>query len=414
MSTATILAQGWQFGHRLLYGHRRLVQPGKEMAAMSDDILDVDALIAPLETGGGAGEYLRDDKSPTSLYYRLRDAISGARDEDRARDSDENSEGGVPEGWRQVRKLAVEALSTRTKDFEVAAWLTEALVRLDGLRGLTAGARVLSGLLEHHWDAGHPQPDEDGLDGRSYPLAGLDGGDRDGTVMQPLRRVVLFERPSGGALTLYQFEAAMETAGLGDGERRERRYAQGVLPLDTLEAEAKFRREGLARVGAAAAEARAAWQAYSDQADSRFGAEAPSTRRVSTVLDRLVEVAQRLGKPAEGEAGAAPADTPLTTMAGGAEAPPVAAGAAVTGALMVPAGSLANREQALRLLEQVAEFFQKTEPHSFLAYTLEEAARRGRMSLPELLAEVLQDEGARTAMLTALGIRTGFSPDEEG
>ncbi len=71
---------------------------------------------------------------------------------------------------------------------------------------------------------------------------------------------------------------------------------------------------------------------------------------------------------------------------------------------MPGAGSLANREQALKTLEQLAEFFQKTEPHSFLAYTLADAARRGRMSLPELLAEVMQDEGARTAMLTALGI----------
>jgi type VI secretion system protein ImpA len=57
------------------------------------------------------------------------------------------------------------------------------------------------------------------------------------------------------------------------------------------------------------------------------------------------------------------------------------------------------------MLEQVADFFAKTEPHSFLAYTLNDAARRGRMSLPELLAEVLQDEGARHGMLTALGIR---------
>jgi type VI secretion system protein ImpA len=83
----------------------------------------------------------------------------------------------------------------------------------------------------------------------------------------------------------------------------------------------------------------------------------------------------------------------------------VSGGPTAAGALAVPAGALASREQALRMLEQVAEFFEKTEPHSFLAYTLSEAVRRGRMSLPELLAEVLQDETARHAMLTALGIR---------
>ncbi|MBB3896885.1 type VI secretion system protein TssA [Roseococcus suduntuyensis] len=367
---------------------------------MSEDVVDVAALVAPLEGGDGAGEFLRDDKSAASLYYRLRDAISGARDEDRARDSEEGSEGAVSEGWRQVRKLGVEALTDRTKDFEVAAMLTEALVRLEGLRGLTAGAKVLTGLLEQHWDAGHPLPDEDGLDGRSYPLGGLDGGDRDGTVMQPLRRVVLFERPGGGPLTLHQYEAAMETAGIADEERRERRYAQGVLPLDTIETEAKFRRDALLALVAQVEAARAAWQAYAEQADARFGMEAPSTRRVSTVLERIAEVARRLLGPA------AEVAEPVAFEAAAA-VPGAAPGAGPAPAMgfAVPPGAVASREQALEMLETISEFFQKTEPHSFLAYTLADAARRGRMTLPQLLEEVLQDETARTAMLTALGIR---------
>lgn len=364
---------------------------------MSEDVVDVAALVAPLEGGDGAGEFLRDDKSAASLYYRLRDAVSGARDEDRARDSEEGSEGAVSEGWRQVRKLGVEALTGRTKDFEVAAMLTEALVRLEGLRGLTAGAKVLAGLLEQHWDAGHPLPDEDGLDGRSYPLAGLDGGDRDGTVMQPLRRVVLFERPGGGPLTLHQYEAATETAGIADEERRERRYAQGVLPLDTIETEAKFRRDALVALVARVEAARAAWQAYAEQAEARFGMEAPSTRRVSGVLERIAEVARRLLGPV------AESVEPVAPEA--AVAVPAGAGPAPAMGFAVPPGAVASREQALEMLEKISEFFQKTEPHSFLAYTLADAARRGRMTLPQLLEEVLQDETARTAMLTALGIR---------
>jgi type VI secretion system protein ImpA len=110
-----------------------------------------------------------------------------------------------------------------------------------------------------------------------------------------------------------------------------------------------------------------------------------------------MEVARMLG--GGGEAGEASADTPMTPVAEGAPAGMPALGAASFN----PAG----REQALRTLEQLAAFFQKTEPHSFLAYTLADAARRGRLSLPELLAEVLQDDGARNGMLTALGIRPG-------
>ncbi|MCX7373521.1 MAG: type VI secretion system protein TssA, partial [Alphaproteobacteria bacterium] len=162
---------------------------------------------------------------------------------------------------------------------------------------------------------------------------------------------------------------------------------------------------GLAGLIADATEARAAWQEFQDQIDARFGYDAPPTRRVAEVLDRLVEVAQRLGGEAdapalEGAAEAAPesADAPVATAGGG---------------FALPAGGPAGREQALKMLEQIAAFFQRTEPHSFLAYTLTDAARRGRMTLPELLSEVLADDGARTAMLTALGIRPG-TMDENG
>jgi hypothetical protein len=46
--------------------------------------------------------------------------------------------------WRVVRELATEALTVRSKDLEVAAWLTEALLRDAGLSGLTAGFRLLA------------------------------------------------------------------------------------------------------------------------------------------------------------------------------------------------------------------------------------------------------------------------------
>ena len=74
----------------------------------------------------------------------------------------------------------------------------------------------------------------------------------------------------------------------------------------------------------------------------------------------------------------------------------------MTGAAAAPR-ALRTREDAIRQLEDIAEFFRKTEPHSPLAYTLTDAVRRARMPLPDLLAEVLPDSGARQAMLTMLG-----------
>ncbi len=72
-----------------------------------------------------------------------------------------------------------------------------------------------------------------------------------------------------------------------------------------------------------------------------------------------------------------------------------------------PAAAIAGREDALALLERLAEHFLRTEPQGFLGPTLAEAARRARMPLPALLAEVMPDDTARGALLSALGIRPG-------
>lgn len=374
---------------------------------MAGTVLDLDTLLAALPEGDGAGVDLREDWSPGSPYQKLRDARSEARVEERQRDAE--GETGLPpaDGWRTVRQVAEQAIGTKSKDFEVAAWLAEALLRLEGLPGLTDSAKLLAGLLEHYWDAGFPRPDEDGYEGRSAPLGGLAGADFDGTLVQPLRRAALFRRQDGTMLPLYLYEQSVEVAGLADAARKEARWSAGVPRLEQVEAEARLDINRLRGAARAARAAREAWAAFESQLLVRLGRDAPSTRRVAEVLDRLAEVAERLaGGPEEGAA------APAETSGDAAEGAAAGGGGGGGGGGLSVAGAIANREEALRQLERIAEFFRKTEPHSPLAYTLADAARRGRLPLPELLAEVLGDEAARTAMLTALGIRPS-SPEEQ-
>ena len=68
------------------------------------------------------------------------------------------------------------------------------------------------------------------------------------------------------------------------------------------------------------------------------------------------------------------------------------------------ARALRTRDDAIRQLEEIADFFRRTEPHSPLAFTLDDAVRRARMSLPDLLAEIMPDADVRKVMLTSLGI----------
>ena len=64
----------------------------------------------------------------------------------------------------------------------------------------------------------------------------------------------------------------------------------------------------------------------------------------------------------------------------------------------------------MRALEEIAAFFLRTEPLSPLSYTLQDAVRRGRMTWPELLAEIVPDWTTRATILTRLGIK---SPEGE-
>lgn len=370
---------------------------------MGAGVLDVEGLLAPLANGDGVGEDLRPDYSPTSIYQRVRTQRNDARAGERAIDGgDPDADpAAVQAAWREVKKLGADVIATKAKDFEIAAWLTEALVRLDGLAGLADGAAVIGGLCAQYWDNGFPRlDDEDGIDGRGAPLGGLAGEGADGTVMAPIRRYPLFRRADGSPCDLFLWQRAEETAMIADEARREARFKQGVPQMDALQNEARADVGTLRAAGAAARVALAAWTAMDEAMTARFGGDAPSTRRVSDVLKAMIEISDKIAGPPA----AAAAEEPAAEEGAGAGAEAVAA---VGGA---PAGGggprpMRTREDAIRQLEEIAGFFRKTEPHSPLAFTLDDAVRRARMSLPELLAEVLPDEAARKAMLNTLGIR---------
>ncbi len=356
---------------------------------MESATIDIEGLLAPLDTGEqGVGQDLRTDYSGSSPYQRLRDARSQARAEERARDAEGDSEGPEPPSWRDVLSVGVQAISSQSKDVEIAAWMTEALVRVHGLAGAAAGARLIAGLCDRYWETLLPLPDEDGLENRASPIGGLAGSGADGTIMQPLRRLPLFHRADGTGVGVYHWEQVEQTEGLEESRRRARQEA-GVPELKTLEAEARLDRPFLTSVWEQATAARDAWSELEKVLDARFGSDSPSIRKVTSLLERMIEIARRLGAaPAQ-----AAAETDELAPAGAVPA----AGA--------PAGPLMSRDAALRELDRIAEFFRRTEPHSPLAYTLDEAVRRGRMSFFELLAAVLPDADMRRGIFERLGMR---------
>ena len=365
---------------------------------------DLEALLAPIAGDAPQGTDIREDFSAASPYNRLRDARSEARDAERGKDTGDADARDPGPLWRTVRELAATTLAETTKDLEVAAWMTEAYVRSHGLPGLTAGALVMAGLAQRYWDVLFPLPDDYGMETRVAPVTGLNGRDGNGSLIQPLYMTVLFDRPDGSPFAFYQYRQS-EQLGTLDAERRQQRIEAGSIPFDDVEREA--RAAGGTHFAALLSDARAAhdaWQAMATVIDEKAGADGPSTTAVRDLLAGIMDIARRFAPVAHAQAEATESSSEL---------PGSAASAAGGGFARVAAapGQIASREEALRALGEIATYFRRTEPHSPLSYTLDEAVRRGRMTLPDLLAELVADTDARNAILNSLGIRPPPPPE---
>lgn len=334
-------------------------------------------------------------------YNRLRDARSEARDAEKMLDAGNPDARDPLPFWRTVRDLGLKTITEAAKDLEVAAWVTEAYVRSHGLPGLTAGAKLIAGLAERYWDNVYPLPDEYGVETRVAPVTGLNGRDGNGSLIQPLHKLTLFTRPDGTPIALYQFQASEQLATL-DAARKKQRIEAGTIPIEDLEKEARIQGpHAVAKLRTEAREALEAWETMATLLDEKASEAPPSTSQVRDLVRLIYEIANRYAPP---EAAPAPVEAEGNGADGGAV---VATGG--TGVTMpnvaVAQAAVVTREDALRALENIAAYFRKNEPLSPLAYTLDEAIRRSRMTWPDFLQEIVADPKSRADILNSLGIR---------
>ncbi len=266
--------------------------------------------LLPIPGDKPAGADPRDDVSPSRSTSACATPVP-RRASWSARPSTDRGDAGLPPPWRTVRSLAEKALRDDAKDLEVATWLTEALVRAAGLRGLATGAARDRRADRAFWDGLYPTPDEDGIETRVAPLAGLSGQGVDGTLMQPLRKTALFTRPDGMPFGYWQYELSVELR-RSPTRRRQQRLDAGVMPFDDVEKEARAR--PARRIGRRCRGRSGALEAWSAIGRARRACRrgSPSTAACATCLPRWrTGAAVRAGQAQAAEAprrgrGAAP------------------------------------------------------------------------------------------------------------
>jgi type VI secretion system protein ImpA len=359
--------------------------------------IDLAPLLAPIGDDAPTGVNLRD-VSDGSDYFRLKDLCTDAREAERRveRGDPDASPGEARRMWERAASDLQSALATRTKDLELAAWLIEALVRGHGFAGLRDGFRLVAGLVNTHWDALHwiraDYLDEAEPGAKGQAIASLNGEGAEGALLAPMRRVPITPAAAPGPFAFWQVEAATRRGDLSEIEAV-------VRETDPDEAKNPFYPVLLADIAGAQAALSEMTEAFREKMGS---GTMPPTSQLREALETIAATVRRIAGPlAEVPGEAAEAGGEGVAAAGTPTGAPASGGRAGT----ARPGTFETREQAFAMLLAVAKFFRDREPHSPLSYTLEEAVRRGRMPLPELLSELLGDNETRNRLLSAAGIR---------
>lgn len=368
----------------------------------SAESASIEPLLAPVSQDAPAGANPRADTSPSSPYLRLKDSRSAARAAERRAET-EGQDQGLPAEWQTILSLAPKVLAEQSKDLEIAVWYLEALVRARGFAGLLEGFRLLRGLIDRYWETMFSLEDEDGLATRLAPLAGLDGGDSDGALIPPLRKIPITAAGDDGPFSIYQYEQAWALSQIADAAVRARRAERGAVTLErfTAAVNASGGPFYVALTGDIAG-CIAEFDALGEALDRLAGPDSPPGSKIRDLLRQIADTVGAVSRdlvarhrqanpapPAAGETGpGAPA----------AEAPP-------PGDPPRRPGEIRDREEALELLLRVARYFSTNEPQSPISASLEDVVRRARLPFSELMAELVPDATALRMAHIFAGIR---------
>ncbi len=347
----------------------------------------VNELLQPLAGPDPAGRWLR--------YERAYMELSRSREED-----DPNLPLGewerplVKANWKQVAADCARLLREETKDFQIAAWLCDAWVRLYEMEGLRAGVALLNGLAGRYWLNGWPGIDEGDADRRAAPFVWMNSS-------LPLTVKLNVPLLAAGAqreqpLRLADWERAPALDDLKGGP------ASSEPPAPTRQAIRASVKAGdgsrLVSLVAQSEAAAAMLVSLSALLDDRLAQDAPSLSRLQAMVEEIRRAADSLRQELPAPSPAQPPEPPPSAAAP-ASSPPAAAPAARSSG-----SGFEHREHAYQVLAAAAAYLESIEPHSPTPYLVRRAVELGQLSLPDMLRQVTADAGSLDKFFSLLGI----------
>jgi len=301
----------------------------------------------------------------------------------------------VPPDWKVVRRLAADLL-TRSRDLRLVTYLTRASLALNGPSGLADGIQLIDRLLELRWDSVHPELDpDDALDPtlRINSLAVLADG---ATLLRELRDATLVRLPGLGPLTIKLIDIANgELAPAADQEKIAiGSIEQALADIDADELARATEALERALIAAVNVELTLVRQVGSSQA-LNLDALTRQLRKASDFLRR--------GQDGADAAPASDADAQTDDGAQGAQGTERAVRAGIS-------GEITNRDDVVRMLDKLVQYYSRQEPSSPIPILLERAKRLVPMNFFEIMKDLAPDG---IGQLTVIRGPDGSEQEEE-
>ena len=365
-------------------------------------VIDLEAMLSPISEEKPSGEPMR--------YSGLYDEISEAR---RADEDVEQGDWKVAlkvADFRKVVDLAVPALTSDTKDLQIAVWLTEALVKQNGFAGLRDGLKLVSGLQDKFWETLFPEIDEGDMEGRANAIEWL--------ALQTSFAVKQAKVTQGDGYSFFDWEDSKRfdiPNNIETLDSTERGKYTELLEQATKEnrvtadrwrvAYAASRRPFYEEVALTIEECWAECKELNRVIEEKF--DRNQMPGLGTLEKSLEAVQTQVKKFLEEKRAEEPDEEVEETATDGEQVEGEVVVAADGSRVVATGGAIQNRAEALKRLGQLAEFFRKSEPHSPVSYLVQRAVKWGNMPLDSWLQEVVKDQNVLYQLRETLGVNVG-------
>ena len=366
-------------------------------------LIDLESLLGPISEESASAA------SP-SEFQRLKDLFDEAQalvkeNEDKERMGGFDATG---QAWRVIPDPDWDSVIEHSSsyllgshDLRVAAWLAAGLLGKYQLKGLAAGMDLCIGMCENYWAEIQPPPHEES--GHAETTSGLRNVLSRKSFASLWATTLVSGRNEGDrsdtSYSYLDYRRSIDIERLSDDEK-ERKLESGYITQEMFRAASlitapEFLRGNLVLIDeciqktarlSTFLEQNCQVDSYDDEPTH------PNTREFRDELVNIRAIIQQL-------VSALPDELSESGSEGSSES---------SGTVSGSKGQM-TRESALRSVEQVATFFEKTEPHSPLHFALRQVVRWGRMPFDKLLIELIDDR----SVMQNLRRQIGLPPEEE-